>query len=261
MVKRIGDIAIDAIDFIMCANQGVQGMPMPIPKTPATNYTIGQDATFATVMQYLWTYVGNGAPIKRPGDDARYRINRYRYALSQAQLGEERIQHIDIGCGGGTFAHALLELCQERGIRFNTITLYGYDHAQEMIRAAIRIHDYIQFQRAIPNLYAYSNYELMLEELPTNPPEPTHYIITAGYVLANNLDARTIEDFTSIITTVVDKADGHLCSLIVYDSNTVQSLTLPYNSLVGSLQASGINVDSLHEETGVRIAELRRQGA
>lgn len=261
--RLIGDLAIDAIDFIMRSNIGVLGMPEPIPETLATSYTIDRDATFATVMQYLWTYVGNGAPINNPNNYARYRIGRYRYALSQAQLGQERIQHIDLGCGGGTFAHALLELCQAMGIDLNKVTLYGYDHAQEMIRAAIRIHDYIQqFQSGtIPNLHAYSDHESMLEEIPAEPSEPTRYLVTAGYVLANNLDSQTTEEFASIIAAVVRKSGNHPCSLVVYDSSTVRPLTLPYNRLIGSLQANGINVDSLHEETGVRSAELHRQGA
>lgn len=255
----IGNIAIDAIDWIMRTNEGVFGMPDPIPETPATSYTIDRDATFSTVMQYLWTYVGNGVQKRHSQNYPRYRITRYRYALSQIQLGQERIQHIDLGCGGGTFAHALLELCQERGIDFSKVTLYGYDHAPQMIRAANQIHNYIQGSRIIPNLYAYSNYESMLEEIPTNPAEPTRYIITAGYVFANN--PQTTEEFASIIAAVVRKANSHPCSLIVSDANTVRSLGPPYNRLVGSLRANGINVDTLHEETGVRIAELHRQGA
>lgn len=257
--RRIGDIAIDAIDWIMDSE--------PVQRR-IVGYTIERNATFSDVMQYLWTYVGNGAP-RRSSQfryHPRYRILRYKSALSHVQLGQERIQHIDLGCGGGTFTQALLEWCQVRRIDFNRVSLNGYDYAPNMVKAARMIHHFTQTQHTqdIPNLHVCDDYRVMLEEIPENPPEPTHYIITAGYVLANNLDERTTEDFSSIIATVVNKAGSHPCSLVVYDSNTVRPLVPAYNRLVESLQANDVNVDTqrntLHSRE-VRIAKLHRQGA
>lgn len=228
------------------------------------SHNIVRNADFSTVMQYLWTFVGNGAPRRRPNNYPRYRIGRYKYAISQCnQPMAENIQHIDLGCGGGTFAHALLEWCQAREMEFNKVSLYGYDYAPNMVKAARMIHRFIQTQHTqdIPNLHAHVDYRVMLEEISENPPEPTHYIITAGYVLANNLDEQTTEEFASIITTVVNKAGNHPCSVVVYDSNTVLPLAPAYNRLVGSLQANGVDVNTLHEETGLRIAGLYQQGA
>lgn len=270
--RCIGDIAIEAIDFIMRSNIGVLGIPEPNPETLATSYTVDRNATFATVMQYLWTYVGNGAP--RRSFQFRYyprdRILRYKSAINTALPRQEQIQHIqhiDLGCGGGTFAHALLEWCQARDVEFDKVSLFGYDYAPQMIRAANQIHNYIQqfirshYGRVVPNLYVYSNYESMLKEVPAEPSEATRYIITAGYALANNLDSQTTEEFASIIGAVVRKAGNHPCSLIVYDSNTVRPLAPAYNMLVSSLQASSIGVDTRYESTGERIAGLHRQGA
>lgn len=267
--RWIGDIAIDAIDFIMRSNSRREGGFVswdPIPETLATNYTIDRNATFDTVMQYLWTYVGNGAP-RRSSQFRyypRYRILRYKSALSHVQLGQERIQHIDLGCGGGTFTHAMLELCQSRGVDFGKVTLYGYDYAPEMIRAASRIHNYIQqfirsnCGRTIPDLYAYSEHEAMLEAIPASPAELTHCIITIGYVLFNNPEA--INSFTDIITRIRSTTGNGRCSLIVSDtrrSGNATQLSLRYEQLINSLQSSDINVNTLFTDFGVRIAELR----
>ena len=264
--RRIGDIAIDAIDFIMRSNSRREGgfvRAEPIPETLATSYTIDPDATFATVMQYLWTYVGNGAP--RRSSQFRYyprdRILRYKSALSHVQLGQERIQHIDLGCGGGTFTHAMLELCQSRGVDFGKVTLCGYDYAPQMIIAASRIHNYIQqfYGRIIPNLHAYSDYESMLEVVPTNPPDLTHYIITIGYVLASNSDA--IDDFTAIIVGVTQRANDNPCSLIARDATTSSNQFEPaYDELVANLEIAGVRVNTWRKGAGLRIAQLHRQG-
>ena len=256
--QRIGDIAIEAIDQIIER----EGIFVSEEIAKATSYHIARNADFSTVMQYLWTFVGNGAPKRRSNNRARYRIERYLYALSQVQLGQERIQHIDLGCGGGTFAHALLELI---GVEFDKVTLYGYDHAPEMIKAARMIHGLIQNWHTgdIPNLNAYDDYGLMLEEIPASPREPTHYIITAGYVLAGNNNDQTIGDLTSIIAEVVRKADNDPCSLVVRDANTVGELAPAYNRLVENLQVSGINVQtqaSTLNSNDMRIARLHRQG-
>lgn len=246
--RQIGDLAINAIDWIIdseCVSKKV------------VDYHIKRNATFSNVMQYLWTYVGNDAPINNPNNYARYRICRYRNALSRAQFGQGRIQHIDLGCGGGTFAHALLEWCQVRGIEFDKVTLYGYDYAPNMIKAARMIYRRIRSQHSepVPTLYSYSNFNLMLEEMPTHLEDGTHNIITIGYVLANNSDA--IDDFTAIIAGVIQNANDNHCSLIASGATTSSDQFRPaYDELVGNLETVGVQVNTWREGAGLRIAEL-----
>ena len=251
--RRIGDIAIDAVDWIMEHEY--------VPKQ-IVGYTIERNATFNRCMQYLWTFVGNGAPHRGQRYRPRHRFDFYKRIIRQyqSQIKGGLIQHIDLGCGGGTFSQAMLEWHQARGMEYNRVSLYGYDYAPNMVKAARMIHRYIQTQHTqnIPNLRAYNDYKVMLEGIPENPPEPTHYIITTGYVLANNNDEQAIADFVNIITTVVNKAGDHPCSIIVCDSNTIRALAPPYDRLVRSLQSNGVNVITQYEEAGVRIAELYR---
>ena len=214
-------------------------------------------------MQYLWTFVGNGAPKRRPNNYARYRIRRYLYALSQVQLGQEQIQHIDLGCGGGTFAHALLERCISEGVSLRKVRLYSYDYSKKMIKAAKVIHQLTRNQHTqnIPNLKAYSKYKKLLRAIPTKPKGSAHYIITMGYVLANNHSSDAIRDYTNIVKSILcSKARSNQCSLIVYDSNTVRSLAPAYTRLAESLQGNGVNVNTRKNTLNsneLRIAELR----
>ena len=267
LVGDVADVAIEAIDWIMEREDVPTLSPFGEKIARTIDHHIARNADFSTVMQYLWTFVGNGAPIRRAGNSAQYRYNFYKGSLTLWESAEieGNIQHIDLGCGGGTFAHALLEWCQARGVEFNKITLYGYDYAPKMIKAARMIHGLIRNWHTgdIPNLNAYDDYGLMLEEIPANPIEPTHYIITAGYVIAGNNNDQTIGDFTSIIAEVVREAGGHPCSLIICDSNTVRPLAPAYNRLTESLLANGVNVNT-HTNTlnssDRRIAELHIQG-
>ena len=174
--QLIGDIAVKAIDKIM-QRKGIPQLGVGI--------NIESGASFRNAMKYIWRHEGNGAVHSGPKGH-RYRIDRYRHAIHLAQPEQERIQQIDLGCGGGTFTWALLEWCIREGIDLSTVRLHSYDYARKMVKAARLIHRRIRKRHTqdIPNLNARSNYLRMLESIPANPAEPTHYIITAGYVIA-----------------------------------------------------------------------------
>ena len=252
--QLIGDIAVEAIDQIMERKR--------IPKL-SSGITIESNATFAGVMQYLWYYVGNGATARNPQFYPRHRTDFYKRILNLAQIGRGPIQHIDIGCGGGTFTQALLECCQEQRISSDNVAIYAYDHALNAVKAAKRIHRLIQRRctENIPPLHCLDDYESMLNLVPQNQSNATHYIITAGYVLANNLDQQAIGDFTAIITSVVDKSGDGLCSLVVCDTGNASNpdwamLEPEYDRLVESLEARGVVVNTRRQNTGWRVAEL-----
>ena len=251
--QQVGDIAVEAIDQIM------QRKRIPHARV---GFDVAQDATFRQVMQYIWRYVGNGTiqPERPQGQGHRYRIDRYRDLISQADITSAQIRHIDIGCGGGTFTWALLEWCISEGIDLKKVQLHSYDRSRKMVKAAKMIHQYIRKQHTqyIPEMRAHSNYMRMLRSMPTKPKSPTHYIITAGYVLANNHSDEAIEEFTAIIIKVIDKADDNLCSLIVGDASQTAELDPAYKSLVDSLEDNGVDVNTWRRAIGMRIAQLRR---
>ena len=249
--QRVGDIAVETIDRIMQRKR----IPCEI-----VGFHVAQDATFQQVMQYMWSYVGNGAIRPERPQGHRYRIDLYRDLISQADITSAQIRHIDIGCGGGTFTWALLEWCISEGMDLKKVRLHSYDQSRKMVKAAKMIHRYIrkQHKQNIPKLHAHSNYMRMLRSMPTNPKSPTHYIITAGYVLANNHSDEAIEEFTAIIIKVIDKAEDNLCSLIVGDASETAELDPAYKSLVDSLEDNGIEVDTWRESARIRIAQLRR---
>ena len=254
--RRIGDIAVEAIDKIM-AHSGFE-------KDICIGYTVEPDATREEVMQYVWRHEGNGA-IHSGHEGHRYRIDRYVNAIEQARRRSQkpiRIQHIDLGCGGGTFTWALLEWCISKGISLSKVRLHSYDYSKKMVKVAKAIHRFIQDEHTqnIPNLHAYSKYRKLLKAIPTEPKAPTHYIITAGYVIANNLDEQMIKDFTEIITTVVGKAGNNPCSLIVYDASQTAELGPAYKKLVASLEDNGVRVKARRTSYRMRIARLRLRG-
>ena len=250
---RIGDIAVEAIDKIMEHHH--------IDEDINIGYTVESDATPEEVMQYIWRHEGNGAIHSGPKGH-RYRIDRYCDAIRQAGNGTSRIQHIDIGCGGGTFTWALLEWCISEGVSLRKVRLHSYDYSRRMVKAAKIIHQFIQNQHSqdIPNLHAYSKYRNLLRTIPTNPNAPTHYIITVGYVIAHNLGEQMLQDFTEIITKVVGKAGNNRCSLIVCDAIQTSELGPAYEKLVNSLEVNGVRVNTTHGFYGTRIARLQLQG-
>ena len=259
--QLVGNIAVEAIDQIMERKR--------IPKL-SSGITVKSNATFAEVMQYLWYYVGRGAIRPDRLEGHRYRTNFYRDTLRQAQLDSVQIQHIDIGCGGGTFTWALLEWCISEGMDLDKIGLHGYDYAPKMVKAAKLIHRLISKRHSqnVPKLNVRSNYRKMLKSIPTTKSESAQYIITAGYVVANSLREEavnrneTVEDFTNIIVEVCAKANDNSCALVVCDtlnvdkSNGWATLGPSYDFLVESLETSGVQVDTWGSGPGLRIAEL-----
>ena len=255
MRESIGDIAVEAIDKIMEHHH--------IDEDINIGYTVESDATPEEVMQYIWRHEGNGAIHSGPKGH-RYRIDRYCDAIRQAWNGTSRIQHIDIGCGGGTFTWALLEWCISEGVSLRKVRLHSYDYSRRMVKAAKIIHQFIQNQHSqdIPNLHAYSKASKLMKAIPTNPKRPAHYIITMGYVLANNHGNDAIRDYTNIIKSICSKARSNQCSLIVCDSNTRRPLDPAYTKFVDSLEDNGVHTTTTNTWRffDTRIARLQLRG-
>ena len=247
--QLIGDIAVEAIDKIMKRHN--------FDEDKYFGYTVEPDATPEQVMKYIWRYEGRGS-IHSGYRGHRYRIDFYSKLIEPAKLARPRVFHIDIGCGGGTFTWALLEKCLELGRDFKGVRLYSYDYSPNMVKAARGIYRYIRKRhpKRIPKMHAYDDYRVMLEDMPQTPAGSTQYIITAGYVLANNLDQQAKDDFTEIISSVCANAGNNPCSLVVGDSSVRAQLIPSYERLVESLEASGVVVDTMQQGSRWRIADL-----
>ena len=259
--QLIGDIAVEAIDWIM-EREGILKL--------SSGIDVESDATFSEAMQYLRYYVGRGAIRSDRPEGHRYRTNFYRNAIHQVGLDSVRIQHIDIGCGGGTFSWALLEWCVSEGLDLGKVKLHGYDYAPNMVKAAKSIHRLIRNRCShdVPKLNVRSNYTRMLRSVSSSRFESTHYVVTAGYVIANNLGneatngSEATEDFTDIIAEVCAKAGDNSCSLVVCDtlnedlSSGWATLAPAYDELVDSLETAGVQVNTWREGAGLRIADL-----
>ena len=155
------------------------------------SYDISRQSTLERVLQYTEYYAGGGREARWAGGNPHYRYDRYRGALARIDLptidSRRRLAHVDIGCGAGLFAWALLDWALGRGIRYSNISLYGYDYSKEMVRLARMMRTRLaQYVSSYPVSRYSSDPNRLLRNLASNHQSGTVYLITFGYVLAGN---------------------------------------------------------------------------
>ena len=129
-------------------------------KLSERDHNIPADATFEHVLQYTEWHIGYLNRKQRYPNNAvqHYRYNRYRSLLERLAICEGQQVHIDIGCGAGVFSWAFLDWLTGHFIPHSSVTLYGYDHSQEMIRLSYMLKGRIsQIISGYPSFYYYGD--------------------------------------------------------------------------------------------------------
>ena len=191
---KIYDCFIDIIHQVM-TDQNLQ----QVSQQPS--FEIRADSTLEEVLHYADWYVAGRAYLT-----PTFRYDNYRRIFDAVDVDTDaRIIHIDIGCGTGPFAWALLDWADDRRIDFRNVHLYGYDWSEQAIRAAqmIRLKLMENTCPGFPCLNYTADLGTFKRSLSGIPSAPTNvYVITFGYVLAGNHDPEDLAVYLDIIRTV-----------------------------------------------------------
>ena len=205
------------------------------------NYVINQDATFSRVVQYTHWYVDKG------DSQEHYRYCRYLRILRYLTHSERRIAHVDIGCGAGVFSWAFVDWATEKGIGYDRVGLYGFDHSQAMIQLAGTVRDKLtQHISRYPELRYSHDIDALLYELKGNHRKRMDYTITFGHVLAQAHTPSNIQRFVQIIVYIRNKLmDAKSeCHLAAVDSHSGYiAFAEGWDSLLENLERAGIKSD------------------
>ena len=188
---KIRDYFIDAIHHVMSA-QNIQ------PTCVRPDPWIRPDSKLEEVLDRTDWYVA-GRAYTRP----TLRYDHYRNILDVVNISnDDRVVHIDVGCGTGTFAWALLDWAQDKDIDFRNVNLYGYDWSEQAIYAARMIR--LELKRKACPGFPELNYEADLETFKrrfsfVKPASNNVYLITFGHVIAGSHNPNSIADYLTII--------------------------------------------------------------
>ena len=205
MTTSIKDHYSDAIHQIMCECN------ISHPRT-APSYSVSPSACFTEVVQYTDWYIVQDeyAKIAYPNNRPHYRYNLYvnflRSILTNiSDILNWRIAHIDIGCGPGLFSWAFLDCMREIEFQYNNVNLYGYDHSEAMINLAQMIRtNLMEHIPDFPSMSYHNQIDNLLDSMSEGHTGNMAYVVTLGHVLANNHDADSINDFSKIISHIVE---------------------------------------------------------
>ena len=229
---RVRDHYFGVLDAVM----GESGIG-PAPEQPGVDILPGTG--FMDVVQYTDWYC------RRRDSRPHYRYDRYLEVLGQSSLTGQRMAHIDIGCGAGTFGWAFLDWAIGNGFAGDSIDLYGLDHSPAMIDLAEQIWvgllDYIP---DAPGLHYADKANDLLAKLSADHRPGTNYKITFGHALiqAHMHTPGAILNFTQAIKSIVELKDSEsLCSLIAVDARGgAAQLARAWDALMDSLRNAGV---------------------
>ena len=217
-------------------------------------YLVRRDSGRVHVVHHTVWYVGGRADTRQ-----HYRYRRYLEVLSSVALVEERIAHVDLGCGAGLFSWVLLDWATERGIEDHHVDLYGMDHNSAMIELANEVRE--QFLRHRPD-YPELRYEEEADDLcatlTENHRESAKYIVTLGHVLVQARTRDAIQNFTQVIAHVVRLVGpAENCTLIAIDADGGRdALATGWAALLNCLDREGIQ----SEEVRIQRSEINDDG-
>lgn len=235
----------------------------PIAYRP--KHEVGPTTSFEEVVQHTDFYVGKGNE-EQQLSEPHYRYRRYREAigyveaLEHLEMVEERKAHVDIGCGAGLFSWVFLDWAIDKGISWDHLDLYGFDHSPEMINLAQDVRNRLKKDMpSYPMLHYSHDVTVLLHELEANHQDGTDYIVTLGHVLAqtaNNAEASS--NFASIIAHTFNvMANLSDCALVAVDAkNWSEDFRTGWDSLVYRLKNLGIRCET-EQVTGTVLNNYR----
>lgn len=221
--------------------------------THKPKHEVGAEAPFEVVVQHTDFYIGQGNE-EQERSESHYRYRRYREAigyveaLERLEMVEERKAHVDIGCGAGLFSWVFLDWAIDKGMSWDNLVLYGFDHSPEMINLARDVRNRLKREMpSYPMLHYSHSVPALLRDLEETHQDGTDYIVTLGHVLAQTANAaEATSNFVSIIARILDMmANLSDCALVAVDAkHWNKDFTVGWNSLVNRLQSLGIRCET-----------------
>ena len=207
----------------------------PTPIVPAK-------AGFEKILLHTDWYVNTGD--KEP----HYRYRRYSEMLRLLDVPDQRVAHVDIGCGAGVFSWTFLDWATKNSVGYDRVDLYGFDHSPAMIKLSGMVRDELSQSIAnYPALHYFDYLDALLGELDDNHCQGMNYIITFGHVLAQAYTHTRddINDFARIIVRICKLMDARSkCDLIAVDVENAPSVFADaWNTLLQSLDRNRIRYD------------------
>ena len=238
------------------------------PLTSAPTPIVTAEAGFKEVLLHTDWYVHRG------DSQAHYRYRRYRELLDYINASSDsRVANVDIGSGAGVFGWPFLDWAAARGLPFNQVGLYGYDHSVQMRTLAQLIRSRLmQYIDDYPPLRYACEVPELLPQLTNNHVEGMDYVITLGHALAQTYEytAKDIERYSEIIAHVCGLiAAGSPCYLFAADARGA-TLTLQsgWDLLLSQLDSAGIACEqravpqspqNINDNSRAKVAVLRRR--
>lgn len=223
-----------------------------VPRRP--DHLVSSNARRAHVIRHTMWYVGGLADTRH-----HYRYRRYLEVLTRVALVEERIAHVDLGCGAGLFSWVLLDWAIDHGIEDSHVDLYGMDHNLAMIELANEVREQLlRYRPEYPELRYESDVDDLCTHLTANHREDTKYIVTLGHVLVQAQTRDAIQNFTQAIAHVMGLVGpAENCALIAIDADGGRdALAAGWAALLDSLDGE----DVLSEEVRIQTTGINDNG-
>ena len=199
-------------------------------------------------------------------EQKHFRYDYYQKELGKAMTGfgfnplENRITHLDLGCGPGLFSWVVQDyLCSRYKMDPDDIELIGYDYAKNMIHLANLFHEVLPVEY---NFEGYHEFERIRRMLKFTDFSDSDCIITFGHVLIQiKDDPGALRDFVELIQHLFPV---HSCILVAVDAYAFEDRRQDFRhvckTLLAALAGAGVNVKSKPAgNTGSRLyARLSR---
>ena len=183
-------------------------------------------------------------------DQEHFRYDYYKRKIGEAitRLGlnpvENKITHLDLGCGPGLFSWVVRDCLRSRYKKNpDDIELIGYDYAENMIHLANLFHEYLPVEY---NFDGYFEFERIRNMLKSRDFSDCDNIITFGHVLIqikDNLEAQ--REFVEIIQNLFPV---NSCILVAVDAYAYEDRRQDFRhackTLLDALTGAGIDVKS-----------------
>ena len=256
---RILDFYQPAIAEIMAEHD------IPLLPVDYRDHIVPADATFEEVAQHTELFIGG-----RRDDFPHYRYRRYAEVLDLAPYVEQRLAHVDIGCGAGLFSWVLLDRATDHGLAHAMVDLYGLDHSLAMITLAREARTRLMPRvPTYPDLHYADDADLIIRSLTDNHREGTNYIITLGHVLVQAHAPANIQTFTRVISHILALPNNQAdCPLIAVDARLRHiAFAEGWDALLASLEQAGIDHDlvavpttAINDNSCAKYARVRPEG-
>ncbi len=210
-----------------------------IQRVEGPGHIVSAHSEWVEVCQHTQWFVGGSADSK-----PHYRFRRYREMIRDFTASQGREALVDIGCGAGLFSWVFLDWATQQNLGYERIDLYGLDHCPAMLRLALEARQrLLQYLPDYPAFNCSDDVDALCNLLTENHQADTEYTITLGHVLVQAHSHDDIQNFTRVITQVMELLEpGRNCALVAVDADSQRSaLAEGWEALLGNLEAVNIH--------------------